>query len=155
MTTFSLGGLSERLWTMGKGRAEPKTAKRFRGKKWTIEAIHRKRQNLDTVMTRLLAEVAEVQARWSQIQNDRSTLEADKLTAVIARAQVMYSALARTVANLDRLSIFGLNACDADIQAAASLLAKLRMEVRASAGRAISDDQSEQKFAFAALRLTA
>ena len=155
MTTFSLGGLSERLWTMGKEKAEPKTARRFRGKKSMIEGIHRKRQNLDTLMTRLLAEVAEVQARWSQLQNARSILEADKLTAVIARAQVMYSALARTVANLDRLSIFGLNACDADIQAAASLLAKLCMEVRASAGRAMSDGQSEQKFAFSALRLTA
>ncbi len=153
MTTFSLGGLSERLWTMGK--ADPKTNRRFRGKKATIEAIHRKRQNLDAIMTRLLAEVAEVQGRWSQIQNTRSILEADKLTSVVARAQIMYAALARTVANLDRLSIFGLNTCDADIQAAASLLAKLRMEVRASAGRAMSDGQSEQKFDFAALRLTA
>ncbi len=155
MTTFSLGGLSERLWTMGKEKAEPKANRRFRGRKSAIEAIHRKRQNLDTVMTRLLAEVAEVQDRWSQIQNARSILEADKLTSVVARAQVMYSALARTVANLDRLSIFGLNACDADIQAAASLLAKLRMEVRASAVRAMSDAQSAQKFAFSALRLTA
>ena len=155
MTTFSLAGLSERLWTTGKDKVEPKANRRFRGRKSAIEAIHRKRQNLDTVMTRLLAEVAEVQERWSHIQNSRSIIEADKLTSVVARAQVMYSVLARTVANLDRLSIFGLNACDADIQAAASLLAKLRMEVRASAVRAISDGRPEQKFAFSAMRLTA
>jgi NTP pyrophosphatase (non-canonical NTP hydrolase) len=153
MTTLSLGGLSERLWTIGK--ADPIANRRFRGRKSVIEGIHRKRQNLDTVMTRLLAEVSEVHERWSHIQSARSNIEADKLTSVVARAQIMYSALARTVANLDRLSVFGLNACDGDIQAAASLLTKLRMEVRASAVRAISDAQSTQKFAFSALRLTA
>jgi hypothetical protein len=153
MTAFSLGGLSERLWSRQSDGSN--TEKRFRGRKSTVEAIHRKRQSIDATMTRLLAEASEVQERWSHIQNARATIEVDKLTSVVARAQVMYSSLARTAASLDRLSIFGLNACNGDMQAAASFLAKLRMEVRASAARAIADYQEIQGFAFSTLRLMA
>ena len=141
MTAFSFGGVSGRFWSTRKPASQAGT--RFRGKKAAIDAIQRKRQSIDTVMGRLLAE------------SERSVPEAEKLTSVVARAQIMHCALARTVAAAKDLSIFGLNACDADLESAASLLSRLRVEVRASAARAMTDSQGAQAFAFAGCKLTA
>ena len=153
MTTFSFGAVSGRFWSTRKPASQAGT--RFRGKKAAIEAIQRKRQSIDTVMGRLLAEVAEVQDRWAAIQSERSVIEAEKLTSVVARAQIMHCALARAVASAKDLSIFALNACDADLESAASLLSRLRVEVRASAARAMTDGQGAHTFAFAGCKLTA
>lgn len=153
MTAFSLTEVSGRFWWTRKPAAQAR--KRFRGKKAAIETIQRKRQNVDTVMGRLLAEVAEVQDRWAAIRSDRSVIEAEKLTSVVARAQIMHCALARTVATAKELSIFGLNACDADLESAASLLSRLRVEVRASAARAMTEVRGAQASAFVGFKLTA
>ena len=136
LTTLSLGGLSGRLWAIG--RASSKVGKRFRGKKAATEALQRKRQVIDSTMSLLLEEVTRVRAQWSHVQATRSDMEEGRLTSVVARAQLMHRSLAMAMANLESLSIFGLNACDVDMQTASSLLAKLRLEVRVSAARAMS-----------------
>lgn len=143
MTTFSLGGLSGRLWAVRMPAA--KAEKRFRGKK----------ADIDMTMSRLLAQVAEVQDRWAVLQNHRSFHEVERLTFVVARAQNMHGALARAVAGADQLSEFGLTACDADLESAASLPTRLRMEVRASAARAMADGEDLHAAVPTNCRLTA
>ena len=144
MTTLSFSGLSGRLRAIG--RASSGTTKRFRGKKAAIEAIRKKRQVIDGIMMRLLEEISEVKARWSQIQVPRSTMEEERLTSIVARAQIMHRALMLTFADIENLSIFGLNACDADMHAATSLLAKLRLEVRVSDAHASEADHKMRSF---------
>ena len=144
MTTLSLSGLSGPLRAIG--RASSGAGKRFRGKKAAIEAIRRKRQVIDCTMMRLLEEVSNVQVRWSQIKAQGSAHEEERLTSVVARAQIMHRALMLTSADIETLSIFGLNACDADMHAATSLLARLRLEVRVSDARASEADHKMRSF---------
>jgi hypothetical protein len=140
LTTLSPGGLSVRIRALGKTSSG--TRKRFRGKKAAIEAIRKKRQIIDCMMVRLIEEVSEVRERWSCIQTTRAAHELDRLACVSSRAQFMHRSLARATAEVEVLSVFGLNSCDAEIQASQSLLAKLRLEVRVSAARAHAEEKA-------------
>lgn len=134
MTTLTLGGFTGRLRAIG--RVGTASGRRFRGRKVAVEALLRKRQVVDFVMARLVAEVAEVQRQWTRVQTHIATVELDRLSSILCRARLSQQSVARSFAGLETQSIFGLNACDADIQAAVSLLARLRLEVRVSAARA-------------------
>lgn len=134
MTTLTLGGFTGRLRAIG--RVGTASGRRFRGRKVAVEALLRKRQVVDFVMARLVAEVAEVQRQWTRVQTHIATVELDRLSSILCRAKLLQQSVARAFAGLETQSIFGLNACDADIQAAVSLLARLRLEVRVSAARA-------------------
>jgi hypothetical protein len=134
MTTLTLGGFSGRLRAIG--RAGAATGRRFRGKKVAVAALLRKRQVVDFVAARLVDEVVDVQGQWAGIQPHIAAAELDRLALILSRARLLQQSVARTFAGLETQSIVGLNACDADIQSAVSLLARLRLEVRVSAARA-------------------
>lgn len=152
-TTLSLSGLSVRIRALGKTSSGAR--KRFRGKKAAIEAIRKERQVIDCTMVRLIEEVSEVRARWSCIQTTKATHELDRLACVSSRAQFMHRSLARVTAQVEALSVYGLNSCDAEMQASQSLLAKLRLEVRVSAARAAAEEGAEDSAILPLLMLTA
>lgn len=134
MTTLTLGGFTGRLKAIT--RTGTASGRRFRGKKLALEALMRKRQVVEVVLARLVEEVVEVQREWSQVQTPVATTEHDRLALIMSRARLMQKSVAQAFAGIETQSIFGLNACDADIQSAVSLLARLRLEVRVSAARA-------------------
>ncbi len=134
MTSLTLGGFTGRLRAIG--RAGAASGRRFRGKKVAVAALLRKRQVVDFVAARLVDEVVDVQGQWARVQPHVATAELDRLALILSRARLLQQSVARAFAGLETQSIFGLNACDADIQSAVSLLARLRLEVRVSAARA-------------------
>ncbi len=67
----------------------------------------------------------------------------------------MHRSLARVTAQVEALSVYGLNSCDAEMQASQSLLAKLRLEVRVSAARAAAEEGAEDSAILPLLMLTA
>jgi hypothetical protein len=134
MTTLSLGGFTGRLQAIT--RVGAATGRRFRGKKAAIAALWKKREVIDVVLARLTAEATGLQDKWSRIHTSIATLERDRLATILCRAQLIQLSVARAFAGIETQSVFGLNGCDADIQSAVSLVAKLRLEVRVSAARA-------------------
>ncbi len=62
-----------------------------------------------------------------------------QLASIMRRASLMLQSVARAIAEIESRSLFGLNACDADIQTAVSLPGKLLLEVRVSAARAAAN----------------
>ena len=137
VTTLTLGGFTGRLKAIG--RPNSTSVRRFRGKKFAIEALLQKRQTVNAVFTRLAEEVAEVRSQWSGNSAPIAVIELDRLSSVMQRASLMQQSVARSTAELESRSVYGLNACDADLQNAVSLLGKLRLEVRVSAARAAAN----------------
>ncbi len=134
MTTLTLGGFTGRLRAIA--RPSSAAGRRFRGKKFAVEALLRKRQVVDALTARVADEVAEVRRQWSGITTETAAFELDRLASIMQRTTLMQQSVARAIAGVEQRSLFGLNACDADIQTAVSLIGKLRLEIRVSAARA-------------------
>jgi hypothetical protein len=133
MTTLTLGGFTGRLRAIT--RPSSASGRRFRGKRFAVEALLRKRQVVDVLAARLAEEVAEVRRQWSGIKTEIAAFELDRLASIMLRVTLMQQSVARAIAGIELRTLFGLNACDADIQTAVSLIGKLRLEVRVSAAR--------------------
>lgn len=102
----------------------------------------RKRQVVDVLAARLAEEVSEVRRQWNGIAAQIAVIELDRLTSIMKRTTLMQQSVARAISGIESQSLFGLNACDADIQSAVSLLGRLRLEVRVSAARAAANGAS-------------
>lgn len=140
MTTLTLGGFTGRLKAIGKPSTT--SVRRFRGKKFAVESLLRKRQVVDVLAARLAEEVSEVRRQWNGIAAQIAVIELDRLTSIMKRTTLMQQSVARAISGIESQSLFGLNACDADIQSAVSLLGRLRLEVRVSAARAAANGAS-------------
>ncbi len=145
MTTLTLGGFTGRLRAIGRPGAA--SGRRFRGKAFAIHGLLQKRQTVDALFARLAEEVAEVRRQWSGNSSQIAVIEIDRLASVMLRASLMQQSVARCTAALESRSLYGLNACDADIQSAVSLLGKLRLEVRVSAARAAAHGTDQARYA--------